>query len=179
MKTIQPLRCLTLMLVLFICGTLVFAQDPETEEERKTAMKEQMMARKQMLEQQQEQMKQQQEQMKEVWKQYRGTHSQLTLRKNFNGTTDTSQGYFDVEPDIRHFRCMISGSVKSGEIFIRVQYPGGKVFKDLTINSSADINFSQSVSIREGEESKYAGTWSYVIRADKAEGNYMLQISTN
>ncbi|MCK5135290.1 MAG: hypothetical protein KAR19_05835 [Bacteroidales bacterium] len=108
-----------------------------------------------------------------------GNQSQLTLRKTFRETTSTSKGEFEVEPDIRHFRCMISGSVRSGEIFIGIEYPNGKTFKELVINSSADINFSQSVSIKEGEEKKYTGTWNYVIKADKAEGNYMVQIQTN
>jgi len=105
--------------------------------------------------------------------------SQLTIRKNFRGTTNTSKGNFDVESDIRRLRCMINGSVKEGEITILVEYPDGKKFKELTINSSADINFSQSISIEEDEADKYVGSWSYVIKADKAEGSYMLQIMTN
>ncbi len=107
------------------------------------------------------------------------SQSQLTLRKSFRGTTSTSKGEFDVESGIRRFRCMISGSVKSGEIFIGVEYPDGKTFKELVINASADINFSQSIVIKEGEEKKYTGSWSYVIKADNAEGNYMLQIMTH
>ena len=109
----------------------------------------------------------------------RGSQSQLTLRKNFEGTTNTSKGTFDVEENIRQLRCMINGSVDAGEIAITIEYPDGKVFKELVINSSADINYSQSVSINEGEEKKYTGSWNYVIKADKAEGHYMLQISTN
>jgi hypothetical protein len=105
--------------------------------------------------------------------------SQLTIRKNFRGTTNTSKGKFDVEPDIRRFRCMINGTVRTGEIVITVEYPDGKTFKELTINSSADINFSQSISIEENEADKYVGSWTYVIKADDAEGNYMLQIMTN
>lgn len=105
--------------------------------------------------------------------------SQLTLRKSFKETTNTSRGQFDVEPGVRHFRCMISGSVKSGEIMIGIEYPDGKVFKELTINSSADINFSQSISIKEADLKKYTGTWNYMIKAEKAEGNYMVQIMTN
>ena len=105
--------------------------------------------------------------------------SQLTIRKNFRGTTNTSKGNFDVEADIRRFRCMINGSVRVGEITIMVEYPDGKVFKELTINSSADINFSQSISIEEDKSDKYVGSWTYVIKADNAEGSYMLQIMTN
>lgn len=106
--------------------------------------------------------------------------SQLTLRKTFRETTtSTSKGEFDVDGEIRQFRCTINGTVRTGEIVVGVSYPDGKTFKEMVINSSADINFSQSVSIKEGEEEKYTGTWKYVIKADKAEGNYMLQIMTN
>ena len=105
--------------------------------------------------------------------------SQLTLRKTFTGTSDTSSGEFDVEEGVRQFRCVINGNVRAGEITIRLEYPDGKTFKDLTINSSADISFSQSMSFREEEASRYTGTWKYKIEADKAEGNYMLQIMTN
>jgi hypothetical protein len=38
--------------------------------------------------------------------------SQLTLRKNFNGNTDTSSGEFDVEDGVRQFRCVINGNVR-------------------------------------------------------------------
>lgn len=109
----------------------------------------------------------------------RSSQSQLTLRKNFDGTTNTSKGNFEVDENIRQLRCMINGSVESGEIAIQIEYPDGKLFKELVINSSADINYSQSVAIKEGEEKKYVGSWSYTIRADQAEGHYMLQISTN
>lgn len=109
----------------------------------------------------------------------RGSQSQLTLKKNFDGTTNTSKGNFEVDENIRQLRCMISGSVESGEIAIAIEYPDGKLFKELVINSSADINYNQSVAIKEGEEKKYVGSWNYTIKANKAEGHYMLQISTN
>lgn len=77
------------------------------------------------------------------------------------------------------FRCMINGKVRSGKITIKVMYPGGKVFKELTITSSAEIMFSQSLKINEESDGKYFGSWKYEVSAEKAEGNYMLQISTN
>jgi hypothetical protein len=109
----------------------------------------------------------------------RGSQSQLTLRKNFEGTTNVSKGSFEVDESIRQLRCMINGSVESGEIAIMIEYPDGKLFKELVINSSADINYSQSLSIKEEEAKKYVGSWSYTIKANNAEGHYMLQISTN
>ena len=57
-----------------------------------------------------------------------GSQSQLTLRKNFDGTTNVSKGTFEVDENIRQLRCMINGSVESGEITIGIEYPVGKLF---------------------------------------------------
>ena len=105
--------------------------------------------------------------------------TQLTLRNTFRGGSDESKGEFEVSKETRRIRCMINGRVQSGAIEIKINYPDGKVFKELTINSSAEISFTQSMNIKEGQESKYVGSWKYQVVADKAEGNYLLQISTN
>lgn len=116
----------------------------------------------------------------EDWLPYTQTsQTQLTLRNSFRGGSDSSNGTFDVDEGTRRFRCMISGKVRSGEIKITIKYPGGKVFKDMTINSSAEVTFSQNLNIGEGDPNKYIGSWEYSVEAVKAEGNYMLQISTN
>jgi hypothetical protein len=108
-----------------------------------------------------------------------GNQSQLTLRNSFNGGSDTSKGEFEVASGTRNFRCMINGKVRSGSILVRVLYPNGKVFRELTINSSAEIFYNQSLNIKEEEEDQYTGSWKYEVIADRAEGNYMLTISTN
>lgn len=234
MKNLRLYRYIFMMLAFVLAGSMLMAQDKESnemkkrqaiEEERKAAMEEEMKVRKEMLETQQqeflEHQKQQQEKMKQMelehwdraidfenqsrdWERAReserssgrsfyrtpdghyllgsygqGNQSQLTLRNSFKGGSDSSKGEFDVDESIRQFRCVISGKVKSGEISIQVRYPGGKMFKDLTINSSAEISFSQSLTIKEGEQNKYVGSWIYEVKAVKAEGNYMLQIMTD
>ena len=109
------------------------------------------------------------------------TQTQLTLRNSFDGTSNSSKGQFEVDENTRHFRVMINGKVKSGEIRIIVDYPNGDTFKDLVINSAAEITFSQSVSISEEDQDpdKYIGDWNYKVIAEDAKGNYMLQIQTH
>ena len=107
------------------------------------------------------------------------SQSQLTLRNTFNGETISSDGEFDVDENTSHIRFTANGKVRQGEISIRVLYPGGKVFKALTINPSAQINFSQSMTIKEEERQKYAGTWKYEVKTKTAEGSYMLSIMTH
>lgn len=105
--------------------------------------------------------------------------SQLTIRNSFDGESDTSQGEFDVDESTTHIRCTINGKANAGKINIKVLYPGGNVFKDLSITSSAQISFSQSLSIKEEDKKKYIGSWSYKISAEKAEGSYTLSFMTH
>jgi len=105
--------------------------------------------------------------------------SQLTIRNSFDGETDSSEGEFDVNESTTHIRCTINGKARSGKISVKVLYPGGKVFKDLSITSSAEISFTQSMSIQEEEKNKYIGVWKYKITADKAEGSYTLSFMTH
>jgi len=105
--------------------------------------------------------------------------TQLTLRNSFDGNSVSSKGEFEVPKNTRNLRVMISGKVKSGEIRIIVDYPGGDTFKDMVINSAAEISFSQSVSISEEEPDKYIGDWNYKIISEQAKGSYTLQIMTH
>ena len=113
-----------------------------------------------------------------VWSPYQENSSTLTIRNTFDGTTDSSKGEFDVNENTTVIRCTINGKVRSGKINVKVLYPNGKVFKDLAITSSAEISFSQSLSIKEEEKNKYAGSWTYEVTADKAEGSYNMSFIT-
>ncbi len=105
--------------------------------------------------------------------------SQLTIRNSFDGETDSAEGEFDVDESTSHIRCSINGKANSGKITVKILYPGGKVFKDLSITSSAQISFSQSLTIQEEEKSKYIGAWKYKVTAEKAEGSYNLSFMTH
>ena len=106
-------------------------------------------------------------------------HSSLTIRNSFDGETDATEGEFDVDGSTSHIRCTINGKVRQGKITVRVLYPGGKVFKDLSITSSAEISFTQSITISEEDNKKYVGSWKYKVSADKAEGSYNLSFMTH
>ena len=105
--------------------------------------------------------------------------SQLTIRNSFDGETDSTEGEFDVDESTTHIRCTINGKARSGKITVRVLYPNGKVFKDLSITSSAEISFTQNMSIQKEEKNKYVGAWKYKVTTDKAEGSYNLSFMTH
>jgi hypothetical protein len=209
MKKRTIFRIIPVTLAILLLGSGVFAQQsPANTDKEKAAREAEMKARQEQIEFQQQQMKEQQLKTIEVERAFadqararssarvyssgfsddspyffvsggQENQSSLTLRNSFNGTSDTSQGEFDVDQSTTHIRCTINGKVRSGKINVKVLYPGGKVFKDLSITSSAEISFTQSLSINEEELKKYVGTWKYEVAADKAEGNYILSFVTH
>ena len=86
-------------------------------------------------------------------------------------------GTFNVEQGVKKIRLSIQGSVKSGNINLEVYLPGKKELKKLSMDDSADIQWSQSIDIKEGDN-KYYGAWTYVINAQNAKGYYSLSLST-
>jgi len=106
-------------------------------------------------------------------------HSSLTIRNSFDGQSLSSGGEINVDESTTHIRCTINGKVRHGKINIKVSYPGGKVFKDLSITSSAEMSFTQSISIKEEDKKKYIGSWEYKVSAEKAEGSYNLSFMTH
>lgn len=104
--------------------------------------------------------------------------SNLNLSKTYRGETKENTGTFQVDESVRNINLTISGNVDSGSIKITILLSNGKVFKEVKLDDSADMNYSQRIRISE-EEKKYYGEWKYVIKAERAEGRYMMQIQTH
>jgi hypothetical protein len=104
-------------------------------------------------------------------------NSRLTLSKRYDGETVSKKGVFSVESTTTKFRLSIDGSVKSGTIKVTVLLPDGKAFKTINIDDTADIHWSESINIKEGEN-KYHGDWKYEISTASAKGSYHLSLAT-
>jgi hypothetical protein len=106
-----------------------------------------------------------------------GRNSTLMLSKRYEGQTVSTKGEFNVESTTTRLMLSISGEVNHGSITVTLLLPGDKTFKTITINSAADVRWSESVNIKEGETT-YQGTWKYEISTKNAEGYYRLSINT-
>ena len=104
-------------------------------------------------------------------------NSRLMLSKRYNGQSIDKQGTFEIDDEIRKLKLSIEGEVNSGSIKISLILPDGKPYKSLTMDDSADIHWSESLNIKEGE-TKYYGTWKYRITTKVADGSYHLSINT-
>ena len=103
--------------------------------------------------------------------------SKLNLSKTYKGTTTTKKGTFKVDEGVRKIRISISGRVESGKITVDLFLPDGKEVGTFRVDDTADVDWSQSISIEE-DESKYYGEWSFNIKAEEAHGRYSLSLST-
>ncbi|HEC44455.1 MAG TPA: hypothetical protein ENI20_16660 [Bacteroides sp.] len=104
-------------------------------------------------------------------------NSKLSLSKRYSGQSADKTGTFNIEDGVSKIRLSISGSVVVGKINLELYMPGKKELKRLTIDDSADISWSQSINVQEGD-TKYYGEWTYVIKAVSVEGRYNMSIST-
>ena len=99
----------------------------------------------------------------------------LSLRKSFNGeslTTKTTS--FSVDDDQSKLRFSVSGRCDEGSITVNFILPSGKSFTKIQIDSSADIEWSQSLTME--KESIYKGQWKVEVKAVKAKGKYQANI---
>jgi len=103
--------------------------------------------------------------------------STLTLHKNFREESASKKTSYTVGDDAKRIRFNIHGGCREGSIQIKLLLPSGKVFNHFEIDSTADISWTQSIKIEEGNK-KYMGEWTIEIKATKASGDYSLSISS-
>ncbi len=100
----------------------------------------------------------------------------LSLRKNFSGESISKKTSFTVDDDQKKLRFSVKGSCLEGTILVNFILPSGKSFSEIEIDSSADIEWSQSLIIE--DRSIYKGLWKVEIKAIKAKGMYSVSISS-
>ena len=104
--------------------------------------------------------------------------TRLNLSKNFKGESIAKTGTFMVEEGIQMLELSIKGSVDEGQIKLSISKPGKNLFKEQVIDSSADVEWTQMFTIKEGNK-EYTGEWTYKIEAVNAMGFYSLSITAH
>ena len=109
------------------------------------------------------------------WEPDRSSH--LTLRKALSNNTSTKNSKFIIDTDQKKIRISAQGSLSEGKISITITEPSGKEFQKIEMDSSADIEWSQTLGLDE-EDKKYFGEWKFAIVISEATGMYSFSIST-
>ena len=100
----------------------------------------------------------------------------LSLRKKFDGESITKKTSFTIDKDQKRLKLKAHGSFKEGQLSVKFSLPSGKLSKEITFDPSADVDWSQSIPIEE-DTSIYKGKWQVEIKAVKAIGTYVVDIS--
>jgi hypothetical protein len=85
---------------------------------------------------------------------------------------------FDVEKTAKTVVMSVNGDCKAGEIRIKIIMPNGKVYSDVVIDESGNLNWRKSFAISEEENKDKAGAWKFQINASKATGYFKISLQT-
>lgn|GEM_PF-6322865 len=103
--------------------------------------------------------------------------SELVLSKKFTGESLETAKVFNIDADASSMEISLSGSTKSGRIFIKLIMPNGKDLKVIEIDSASDVRWMKTFDL-DGKSETYSGKWKLIINTERADGSYRLHIST-
>jgi hypothetical protein len=83
---------------------------------------------------------------------------------------------FDVDPTANTVIMSVNGDCKSGEIHIKIIMPNGKVYSDIMIDESGNLNWRKSFVISETENKEKTGAWKFEINSAKATGYFRISL---
>jgi hypothetical protein len=98
--------------------------------------------------------------------------------KYVKGTTFLRDYSFDVEETANTVVMTIMGDCKSGQIRVKILMPNGKVYSDIVIDESGNLNWRKSFTISEEENKDKAGEWKFKIEAENATGFFKISLQT-
>ena len=98
--------------------------------------------------------------------------------KQVKETTFSRDYSFDVETSAKTVIMTVMGDCKSGQIRVKITMPGGKIYSDIVIDESGNLNWRKSFTISETENKDKAGEWKFRIEAEKATGFFKISLHT-
>jgi hypothetical protein len=113
-----------------------------------------------------------------AWTISEGKSTRLLMKKIIQDESISKETEFEVEKDQQRFKVSIKGFCADGEIHVNIIRPSGKTYKTLILDSSAEIEWSQSVRFTE-EDDDFVGKWIVQIVAEKADGLYEVVLTAN
>jgi hypothetical protein len=98
--------------------------------------------------------------------------------KQVKETSFSREYSFDVEKSANTVVMTVMGDCKTGQIKVKILMPSGKVYSDIVIDESGNLNWRKSFTISEKENKDKAGEWKFKIDAEKATGFFKISLQT-
>jgi hypothetical protein len=111
----------------------------------------------------------------------RGGDSERTTwdySKQVKESTYTKDLSFDVEKTAKSVSMSLIGDCKTGQIRVKIIMPNGKLYSDIVIDESGNLNWRKSFSITEELNKDKTGEWKFKIEAEKATGYFKISLQT-
>jgi hypothetical protein len=83
---------------------------------------------------------------------------------------------FDVDATANTVVMSVNGDCKSGEIHIKIIMPNGKVYADVMIDESGNLDWRKSFVISDTQNKDKAGAWKFEINSSKATGYFKISL---
>lgn len=111
----------------------------------------------------------------------RGGDSERTTwdySKQVKESTYSNDLSFEVEKSAKNVSMSLRGECKSGQVRIKITMPSGKVYSDVVIDESGNLNWRKSFTISEEQNKDKTGVWKFKVEAEKATGNFNISFQT-
>jgi hypothetical protein len=96
--------------------------------------------------------------------------------KSVKDNTFSRDYTFDVDKTSISVVMSVMGDCKSGEIRIKIVMPNGKLYSDILIDASGNLNWRKSFNISETENQDKTGDWKFQISSSKATGFFKISL---
>ena len=101
----------------------------------------------------------------------------LSINKELTEETSAADFNYEVKPGVKKLSVMVSGSIDAGKVKITINKPNGEVYNEYTLSPLANVNWNQTISFEDQEETQYVGKWTVSVSAEKAKGKYNVCLS--
>jgi hypothetical protein len=112
-----------------------------------------------------------------VYNFFTDSQDNLSINKDLTDESSTADFNYEVKEGAKGMSLRVNGTIDSGKVVVTIKRPDGELFNEYTLSSLANVNWRQNLKFEDQKESEYLGKWTVTISAEKAKGNYSVQIS--
>ena len=108
---------------------------------------------------------------------FSGNQDNLSINKTLTEESSSADFNYEVKKGASGMSVHVNGAIDSGTVKITVKRPDGEVYNEYTLSSLASVNWKQTINFEDLKETEYLGKWTVTVTAEKARGNYSVQLT--